>query len=58
MSQPVQPPNPPQQPYGGGQPTDGNPYGAQQPNNPYPGQQAGPCGREPVPSAPGRCADR
>ncbi|WP_406146557.1 hypothetical protein [Streptomyces sp. NBC_01012] len=41
MSQPVQPPNPPQQPYGGGQPTDGNPYAAQQPQSPYPGQQAG-----------------
>ncbi|MDQ0794480.1 hypothetical protein [Streptomyces sp. B1I3] len=41
MSQPVQPPNPPQQPYGGGQPTDGNPYAAQQPGNPYAGQQAG-----------------
>ncbi|MFJ8868197.1 hypothetical protein ACIRD6_20830 [Streptomyces sp. NPDC102473] len=43
MSQPVQPPNPPQQPYGGGQPTDGNPYAAQQPpaptGNPYAGQQ-------------------
>ncbi|MFJ8858299.1 hypothetical protein ACIRD8_07650 [Streptomyces sp. NPDC102451] len=37
MSQPVQPPNPPQQPYGGGQPTDGNPYaGQQQPGSPYP----------------------
>ncbi|MEU1124064.1 hypothetical protein ABZ371_10930 [Streptomyces sp. NPDC005899] len=41
MSQPVQPPNPPQQPYGGGQPTDGNPYAAQQPGNPYAGQQPG-----------------
>ncbi|RPK52500.1 hypothetical protein [Streptomyces sp. ADI93-02] len=41
MSQPVQPPNPPQQPYGG-QPTDGNPYaGQQQPGTPYPGQPAG-----------------
>ncbi|MFF2139789.1 hypothetical protein [Streptomyces sp. NPDC058193] len=43
MSQPVQPPNPPQQPYGGGQPTDGNPYAAQQPpaptGNPFAGQQ-------------------
>ena len=42
MSQPVQPPNPPQQPYGG-QPADGNPYAAQQPGaptgNPYAGQQ-------------------
>ncbi|MEU5719504.1 hypothetical protein AB0G71_27805 [Streptomyces sp. NPDC020403] len=46
MSQPVQPPNPPQQPYGGGQPTDGNPYAAQQPGtptgNPYAGQQPSP----------------
>ncbi|MER6653551.1 hypothetical protein ABT248_23825 [Streptomyces sp. NPDC000971] len=43
MSQPVQPPNPPQQPYGG-QPADGNPYaGGQQPapGNPYAGQQPG-----------------
>ncbi|MER5553165.1 hypothetical protein ABT001_16065 [Streptomyces sp. NPDC002793] len=41
MSQPVQPPNPPQQPYGG-QPADGNPYAAQQqPGNPYAGQQQG-----------------
>ncbi|MEU5659897.1 hypothetical protein ABZ802_30375 [Streptomyces sp. NPDC047737] len=40
MSQPVQPPNPPQQPYGG-QPADGNPYAGQQPTpgNPYAGQQ-------------------
>ncbi|MFE9728483.1 hypothetical protein ACFYQ5_34140 [Streptomyces sp. NPDC005794] len=40
MSQPVQPPNPPQQPYGG-QPADGNPYAAQQqqPGNPYAAQQ-------------------
>ncbi|MFJ8883109.1 hypothetical protein ACIRJR_06830 [Streptomyces sp. NPDC102402] len=46
MSQPVQPPNPPQQPYGGGQPTDGNPYAAQQPPAdapyaPHPGAQTG-----------------
>ncbi|MFD9504501.1 hypothetical protein [Streptomyces sp. NPDC060035] len=46
MSQPVQPPNPPQQPYGGGQPADGNPYAAQQQpgaptGNPYAGQQPG-----------------
>ncbi|MFC9947458.1 hypothetical protein [Streptomyces pratensis] len=41
MSQPVQPPNPPQQPYGGGQPADGNPYAGQQPGNPYAGQQPG-----------------
>ncbi|MFF5725564.1 hypothetical protein [[Kitasatospora] papulosa] len=42
MSQPVQPPNPPQQPYGG-QPADGNPYAGQQPTpgNPYAGQQPG-----------------
>ncbi|AGJ56779.1 hypothetical protein F750_4338 [Streptomyces sp. PAMC 26508] len=42
MSQPVQPPNPPQQPYGG-QPADGNPYAGQQPapGNPYAGQQPG-----------------
>lgn len=45
MSQPVQPPNPPQQPYGG-QPADGNPYAAQQQpgaptGNPYAGQQPG-----------------
>ncbi|MFC8227047.1 hypothetical protein [Streptomyces sp. NPDC057287] len=43
MSQPVQPPNPPQQPHVGGQPTDGNPYAAQQPpaptGNPYAAQQ-------------------
>ncbi|CAM5443242.1 hypothetical protein [Streptomyces atroolivaceus] len=38
MSQPVQPPNPPQQPYGG-QPADGNPYANQQAGNPYAGQQ-------------------
>ncbi|MFE4694520.1 hypothetical protein ACFRH6_31280 [Streptomyces sp. NPDC056749] len=40
MSQPVQPPNPPQQPHGG-QPADGNPYAGQQPapGNPYTGQQ-------------------
>ncbi|MFB4422485.1 hypothetical protein C5F59_015485 [Streptomyces sp. QL37] len=41
MSQPVQPPNPPQQPYGG-QPADGNPYAGQQPvqpGNPFAGQQ-------------------
>ncbi|MFJ3147244.1 hypothetical protein ACIPJM_32975 [Streptomyces halstedii] len=43
MSQPVQPPNPPQQPYGGGQPTDGNPY-AQQPGGPNPPQPAAPTG--------------
>ncbi|WP_405389091.1 hypothetical protein OG596_14760 [Streptomyces sp. NBC_01102] len=48
MSQPVQPPNPPQQPHGG-QPA-GNPYAAgQQPgtpadNNPYAGQPAAPAG--------------
>ncbi|MEU1485215.1 hypothetical protein [Streptomyces sp. NPDC005752] len=43
MSQPVQPPNPPQQPYGGGQPADGNPYAGQQPTpgNPYADQQPG-----------------
>ncbi|WP_329208222.1 hypothetical protein OG257_15470 [Streptomyces sp. NBC_00683] len=45
MSQPVQPPNPPQQPYGGGQPADGNPYAGQQPGaptgNPFGGQQPG-----------------
>ncbi|MDF9870593.1 MULTISPECIES: hypothetical protein [Streptomyces] len=42
MSQPVQPPNPPQQPYGG-QSADGNPYAGQQPapGNPYAGQQPG-----------------
>ncbi|MGW0791642.1 hypothetical protein ACWD04_26290 [Streptomyces sp. NPDC002911] len=50
MSQPVQPPNPPQQPYGG-YPADGNPYAAPgnpyaaqqpaQPGNPYAGQQPG-----------------
>ncbi|MFF5895173.1 hypothetical protein ACFY8O_04500 [Streptomyces argenteolus] len=42
MSQPVQPPNPPQQPYGG-QPADGNPYAGQQPTpgNPFAGQQPG-----------------
>ncbi|MFS0692529.1 hypothetical protein [Streptomyces nitrosporeus] len=34
-----QPPTPPQQPYGGGQPADGNPYAQQQPG-PY-GQQPG-----------------
>ncbi|HWU06475.1 MAG TPA: hypothetical protein VN520_08855 [Streptomyces sp.] len=39
MSQPVQPPNPPQQPYGGGRPADGNPYAAQQQGNPYAGRQ-------------------
>ncbi|MEU9257311.1 hypothetical protein AB0D68_02355 [Streptomyces sp. NPDC048212] len=44
MSQPVQPPNPPQQPYGG-QPADGNPYAGQQP-----GQFAG--GFPPAPPAP------
>ncbi|MDF6019315.1 hypothetical protein [Streptomyces sp. JH34] len=40
MSQPVQPPNPPQQPHGG-QPAEGNPYAGQQPTpgNPYAGQQ-------------------
>ncbi|WP_031083857.1 hypothetical protein [Streptomyces sp. NRRL WC-3549] len=43
MSQPVQPPNPPQQPYGGGQPTDGNPY-AQQPGTPYPAHPGAPAG--------------
>ncbi|MFD6281824.1 hypothetical protein ACFWFI_40655 [Streptomyces sp. NPDC060209] len=43
MSQPVQPPNPPQQPYGG-QPADGNPYAGQAAaptGNPYAGQQPG-----------------
>lgn len=40
MSQPVQPPNPPQQPYGGG-PADGNPYADQQQGNPYAGRQPG-----------------
>ncbi|MFI2778233.1 hypothetical protein [Streptomyces sp. ALB3] len=43
MSQPAQPPNPPQQPHGG-QPADGNPYAGQQPaqaGNPYAGQQPG-----------------
>ncbi|MFD7969218.1 hypothetical protein [Streptomyces clavifer] len=50
MSQPVQPPNPPQQPYGGGQPAAGNPYAAeQQPGapadgNPYAGAPAAPTG--------------
>ncbi|AWL40156.1 MULTISPECIES: hypothetical protein [unclassified Streptomyces] len=49
MSQPVQPPNPPQQPYGGGQPTDGNPY-AQQPGGPNPPQPGAPY--PPQPAAP------
>ncbi|MFE7753814.1 hypothetical protein [Streptomyces sp. NPDC057418] len=50
MSQPVQPPNPPQQPNGGGLPAPGNPYAAeQQPGvpadgNPYAGQPAAPAG--------------
>jgi hypothetical protein len=67
MSQPIQPPNPPQQPYGGGQPADGNPYAAQQqPGNPYgqqppapgnpftgrQGQQPGQFGGGPFPPAP------
>ncbi|MEU0302801.1 hypothetical protein ABZ252_25530 [Streptomyces sp. NPDC006175] len=43
MSQPVQPPNPPQQPYGG-QPADGNPYAGQQPGNPYGQQPPAPTG--------------
>ncbi|MGF1342671.1 hypothetical protein ACQSMD_21545 [Streptomyces flavovirens] len=44
MSQPVQPPNPPQQPYGGGQPAEGNPYAQQQPGTPYPPQPGAPTG--------------
>ncbi|MFJ6849426.1 hypothetical protein ACIQM3_02640 [Streptomyces sp. NPDC091271] len=66
MSQPVQPPNSPQQPYGG-QPADGNPYAAQQPvqtgnpygqqppaptGNPFAGQQPGQFAGGPFPPAP------
>ncbi|MEU8697347.1 hypothetical protein AB0C61_06620 [Streptomyces sp. NPDC048680] len=40
MSQPVPPPNQPQQPYGG-PPQDGNPYGGQQPGRPQPGAPTG-----------------
>ncbi|MFD4235473.1 hypothetical protein [Streptomyces sp. NPDC058542] len=50
MSQPVQPPNQPQQPYGG-QPVDGNPY-AGQPGQPAPATPTGnPYGQQP-PTAP------
>lgn len=53
MSQPVPPPNQPQQPYGG-QPQGGNPYaGQQQPGapagNPFAGQQPGPYDQQPGP---------
>ncbi|MFJ6463698.1 hypothetical protein ACIQM0_22170 [Streptomyces sp. NPDC091387] len=40
MSQPVPPPNQPQQPYGGA-PQDGNPYAGQQPGRPQPGAPTG-----------------
>lgn len=40
MSQPVPPPNQPQQPYGG-PPQDGNPYAGQQPGQPQPGAPTG-----------------
>lgn len=40
MSQPVPPPNQPQQPYGG-TPQDGNPYAGQQPGQPQPGAPTG-----------------
>ncbi|GGP36818.1 hypothetical protein [Streptomyces sindenensis] len=46
MSQPVQPPNPPQQPFGG-QPVEGNPY-AGQPGQPAPAAPTGnPYGQQP-----------
>ncbi|MFD0024985.1 hypothetical protein [Streptomyces sp. NPDC058382] len=40
MSQPVPPPNQPQQPYGG-PPQEGNPYAGQQPGQPQPGAPTG-----------------
>ncbi|MFC8621263.1 hypothetical protein [Streptomyces anulatus] len=50
MSQPVQPPNQPQQPFGG-QPVDGNPY-AGQPGQPAPAAPTGNPYGQPAPAAP------
>ncbi|MEU4177214.1 hypothetical protein [Streptomyces sp. NPDC026589] len=50
MSQPVQPPNQPQQPYGG-QPVDGNPY-ADQPGQATPAAPTGNSYGQPTPAAP------